>query len=341
MMIAALVALGAGASGGIFLAVRHFLRKPLPATVALLHGLGGAIGFTFVLLTVVREPSFAPIREVLYLLIATVLLGCVNLLFHIRRVRHRTSLILLHGLTAISAASMLIRAIVIHPPEKEAQAKTTVPEPHRASPAVEPDATARTAAPPAASVDSLPAPSSGVGHTGTGDAGSKAPAKEFAVDDAVRRALDRPITFNTRSAQVGADSSAVITGIANALKSHPEVQLIEVQGHADERGDDARNVELTRARARAIIDALVANGVARERLHGAGYGARCPADSSCGQRDRPEGCHSATSWERDRRVVFLVLQVGGVSFRGSVVCDRGVDLIPPDDRRFHAPGARE
>src|SRR6185436_18065118 len=79
MMIAALVALGCGAVAGITLATRHFLRKRLPVWIALLHGLGGATGFTLVLLTVVREPSFRPIREVLYLLIATVAFGVVNL----------------------------------------------------------------------------------------------------------------------------------------------------------------------------------------------------------------------------------------------------------------------
>ena len=74
MMIAALLALAAGAVAGIFLAVRHFRHKRLPAAVALFHGLGGATGFALVLLTVVREPNFRPIREVLYLLIATVAL---------------------------------------------------------------------------------------------------------------------------------------------------------------------------------------------------------------------------------------------------------------------------
>ena len=131
MMIAALLALAAGAVAGIFLATRHFMRKRLPVGVALFHGLGGATGFALVLLTVVREPNFRPIRDVLYLLIATVALGVVNLLFHIRKVRHRTSLILLHGFTAVTAASMLIRAIVVHVPTEEPSSTAGVAQPTR------------------------------------------------------------------------------------------------------------------------------------------------------------------------------------------------------------------
>src|SRR5215204_5360058 len=112
MLLGALAALAAGAVAGIFLAVRHFLRKRLPVWVAALHGVGGAIGFTLVLLVVVQQPAFQLARQALYLLIATVALGSVNLLFHVRGVRHRTSLIVMHALTAVSAVSTLIYALV-------------------------------------------------------------------------------------------------------------------------------------------------------------------------------------------------------------------------------------
>ena len=114
MMIAALLALAAGATAGLYLASKHFRRQRLPAWGALLHGLGGATGFTLVLLAVVREPAFRPVRDSLYVLIATVAFGCVNLLFHVRRVRHRTSLIAIHALCAVSGVVLLIRAIILH-----------------------------------------------------------------------------------------------------------------------------------------------------------------------------------------------------------------------------------
>jgi outer membrane protein OmpA-like peptidoglycan-associated protein len=329
MMLAALLALAAGAAAGIFLALRHFRHKRLPAVVALLHGVGGATGFTLVLVTVVREPDFRPIRDVLYLLIATVVLGVVNLLFHIRKVRHRTSLILLHGFTAVTAASMLIRAILVHTPSEA---------PSAAGPAQPPPETPAATAPVSASARA-PEPS----PTGTASAeeapsrprAEKPAAEEFAVEDSVQRALASPIQFETNSATVSQSSTSAIAEIATALKEHPEIALIQVQGHADERGDDARNVALTRARAAAVVTALVANGVGRERLHSAGYGSRCPEDEACQNAGAPDSCHAAESWQRDRRVVFRVLRVGKAAFRGEVVCARGASLIPPEDRPFH------
>jgi outer membrane protein OmpA-like peptidoglycan-associated protein len=322
MMIAALLALAAGAVAGIFLAVRHFRRKRLPASVALFHGLGGATGFALVLLTVVREPNFRPIREVLYLLIATVALGVVNLLFHIRKVRHRTSLILLHGLTAVTAASMLIRAILVHSPPEASAATATAPPPVESSSA--------TVAPPTESAAAA----------GGAPAASPAPAEkpaapEFTVDEAVERVLKSPIQFETGSAIISASSLAAVSEIASTLKEHPEIALIQVQGHADERGDDGRNLALTRVRAASVVNALIAKGVERERLHAAGYGSRCPDDAACAQSDAPESCHASENWQRDRRVVFRVLRVKEASFSGEVVCARGAELIPPEDRKFH------
>jgi len=324
MMLPALLALGCGAVAGIFLAVRHFIRKPMPVSVALLHGLGGATGFAFVLLTVVSEPTFQPIRDVLYLLIATVVLGVVNLLFHIRKVRHRTSLILMHGLTAVTSAAMLIRAIVVH---VEPTAQAAVPPAPSAS-AAPPAASA--AEPVASAAPATPPPSEAA-------PAEKPAAESGTLDDSTKRALEQSISFETKSATMTSDSTSRIAEIAGVLKSHPEIVLLQVQGHADERGEDGRNVALTQARAGAVVNALVEQGVARTRLHSVGFGARCPANPDCGKADAPESCHDSSNWDRDRRVVFLALQVGKTPFKGQVACARGAELIPPADRRFHSP----
>jgi outer membrane protein OmpA-like peptidoglycan-associated protein len=328
MMFAALAALAFGAVAGIFLATRHFLRKRLPASVALLHGLGGATGFTLVLLVVVREPDFRPIRDVLYFLIATVLLGAVNLLFHIRKVRHRTSLILLHGLTAVTSAGLLIRAIFVHVPVQEG-----VPAPVPVAPPAESVASAPLA-PKEIAADAATALADAATSSADAAVGAARPG-ELVVPESVSRALSRAITFDTKSAQVSEDSLAAIADIASELKAHPDISLIEIQGHADERGDEARNLELTRARAAAVMNALAERGIARRRLGSAGYGARCPEAAECRGSAAPDSCHSADSWQRDRRVAFVVLQVGSAAYAGEVACAAGADLIPPAHRRFH------
>jgi outer membrane protein OmpA-like peptidoglycan-associated protein len=331
-MYAALAAFAVGATAGIFLVMRHFLRKRLPVSVALLHGLGGATGFALVLFVVVREPSFRPTRDALYLFIGAIALGCVNLLFHVRRVRHRTSLIVMHALTAVSGVGTLVYALITHesqptpalqaPPPAETKRSGDVvamvppPAPNPAAPA--PTEPARPAEPPAAE---------GAHATETA---------EPTVDPALRSALARPIHFGAKSVQLDGPSLAAVREVASLLKTHPEVTEVEVQGYADERGAEERNLALTRQRASIVVQALASSGVAATRLRAAGYGSRCPSDAACMKNDAPPSCHTSEAWDQDRRVVLVPLRVGSVALRGALVCDQAVGLIPTQDRAYHA-----
>jgi outer membrane protein OmpA-like peptidoglycan-associated protein len=329
MLIAALCAFAAAASAGIFLAFRHFTRGKMPAAVALIHGLGGATGFLFVLLVVVQNPDFVRARQALYLFIVTILLGAVNLLFHLRKKRHRTSLILMHAAVAVSGVLTLV--VAIFSGDSEATAAQPAAPPPAAAPSAAPAEVAKSAEP----VPAAPAESAAPAAPTTPS--EPATAKELALDASVRDVLARSIAFETKSTVILPDSLATVGAIANALKGHPEIALVQVQGHADERGEDASNVLLTQGRAAAVVEALVARGVERGRLHSAGYGARCPADDACGSDSAPESCRSPERYASDRRVVFVPLRVGKTSLRGEVACARGAELIPAADREFHAP----
>jgi outer membrane protein OmpA-like peptidoglycan-associated protein len=329
MLIYALGALALGAVAGIFLAFRHFVRQRLPVWVALAHGIGGATGFTLVLLTVVQQPHFALAKQALYLFIVTIALGCVNLLFHVRKVRHRTSLILLHALTAVSGVLTLIYAIATGPgegPAVAAPAAAPAPSAAPAEPAGEPVASAAPAADAVASAAPSAAPAEPA-------AAAPATVAALTLDPSVKVPLSQPFAFGSNSATVLTSSLPALSAIAKALKEHPEVTLIEVQGHADARGGDEHNVELTRARASAVVQALVAMGVASERLRAVGYGARCPLNSACGGSDAPATCLEAGTMEADRRVVFVPLASGNSVFQGDLVCERGRDLIPAEHRK--------
>jgi outer membrane protein OmpA-like peptidoglycan-associated protein len=333
MLIYALGAFAIGATAGIFLAFRHFVHKRLPVWVALAHGVGGATGFTLVLLTVVQQPTFTLAKQALYLFIVTIALGCVNLLFHVRRVRHRTSLIVMHALTAVSGVLTLIYAIATGPGESPAVAAT-----QRSAAEATPTATetAAPAAPSAAEAVASAAPSPAPSASAPGPspaAGAPAAAGELTLDPALKSALSQPFAFGSNSATVLTSSVPALGAIAKALKEHPEVASIEVQGHADSRGSDEHNVELTRARAAAVVQALVSMGVEKERLHAAGYGARCPLNPACAGSDAPPTCLEPGTMEADRRVVFVPLKAGNTSFVGDLVCERGRDLIPADDRK--------
>jgi hypothetical protein len=71
---------------------------------------------------------------------------------------------------------------------------------------------------------------------------------------------------------------------------------IEVQGHTDERGDDDYNLDLSRRRAAAVVDYLVAHGVDPGRLTSRGYGETQPIDRR----------HTEAAWALNRRVSFVL-----------------------------------
>src|SRR5690606_14060681 len=86
------------------------------------------------------------------------------------------------------------------------------------------------------------------------------------------------IYFATDSAEILRRSYPIIDAVAATLAGNPQITLIEVQGHADERGQDEYNLSLTRDRAASVVEALVQRGVARDRLRSAGYGETCPVN---------------------------------------------------------------
>jgi outer membrane protein OmpA-like peptidoglycan-associated protein len=79
---------------------------------------------------------------------------------------------------------------------------------------------------------------------------------------------------------------------------------VTVEGHADGVGSRAYNRRLSEARAQAVIAALAAGGVARERLHSRAYGKDRPLEPNrlADGADNPEGR------ARNRRVALVIEQ---------------------------------
>jgi outer membrane protein OmpA-like peptidoglycan-associated protein len=83
------------------------------------------------------------------------------------------------------------------------------------------------------------------------------------------------ITFETGKAIIKPTSFTVLDGAVEVLTKFPEVRL-EVQGHTDDVGDDAKNLKLSQDRAQAVVDYFVKKGVPAERLVARGYGETKP-----------------------------------------------------------------
>ena len=83
--------------------------------------------------------------------------------------------------------------------------------------------------------------------------------------------LPDSILFDLDSARVSPDADRVLQEIADAAHSDSGASLV-VEGHTDTSGTREHNQALSDARARAVADVLVREGVARNRIRTEGMG---------------------------------------------------------------------
>ena len=84
------------------------------------------------------------------------------------------------------------------------------------------------------------------------------------------------IFFEANKDVLKSESFDDLDNLAKILNNFPEAH-VNIDGHTDSDGDDAANLDLSDRRAKAVVEYLVAKGVARERLVGTGYGETKPA----------------------------------------------------------------
>lgn len=92
------------------------------------------------------------------------------------------------------------------------------------------------------------------------------------------------VTFQTNSADINAGFYQVLNSVALVLKEFDKT-VVDVAGHADSTGDEAKNMELSQRRASSVSSYLGAQGVNPQRLIAVGYGETRPIASN----DTPEG----------------------------------------------------
>jgi outer membrane protein OmpA-like peptidoglycan-associated protein len=93
-------------------------------------------------------------------------------------------------------------------------------------------------------------------------------------------------------------SDELLDAVAAVLRAHDEIAHVEVQGHTDNRGTPAHNMQLSQARAQAVMSALVQRGVAAGRLTAKGYGQTAPIADNGSDAGR----------QQNRRVQFSILE---------------------------------
>jgi len=84
--------------------------------------------------------------------------------------------------------------------------------------------------------------------------------------------VDAKVLFEFDSARLTPGGRELLSEVAGWLQRHGSTGAVQVGGHADARGSDQYNVDLSRRRAEAVVDALVGHGVLRDRLSARGFG---------------------------------------------------------------------
>ncbi len=121
-------------------------------------------------------------------------------------------------------------------------------------------------------------------------------APATATVSAERISINQHIFFDTDRAVIQARSNAILDQVVAALREHPEITRIRIEGNADDTGDASHNRTLSRDRARAVMRYLQNAGIAARRMTAVGNGSDRPA-----MQGDTEEAHA-----RNRRVEFVI-----------------------------------
>ena len=80
----------------------------------------------------------------------------------------------------------------------------------------------------------------------------------------------------TNKAIIQPRSFPLLNAVANIIRNHPELPKVTVEGHTDDRGNDAYNQDLSQRRAESVRRYLIGKGIPGDRLDAKGYGESRP-----------------------------------------------------------------
>ena len=124
------------------------------------------------------------------------------------------------------------------------------------------------------------------------------PERNLIVDTGGEFKPLRPIEFEFDKDVLRDSAYPILDEVVEALKDNPDITLVEVEGHTDEQGNDAYNLDLSNRRAATVMRYLIEKGIERTRLLSQGYGETNPVDPR----------HTQAAYEKNRRVAFSIKQ---------------------------------
>lgn len=95
---------------------------------------------------------------------------------------------------------------------------------------------------------------------------------EPVVLESERLRIKNQILFEFGSNKIDPSSFPILDEVAKVLAVNPKVGPVLIEGHTDNVGPRAFNIDLSRRRAKAVEDYLITKGIAKERLRSDGFG---------------------------------------------------------------------
>lgn len=111
-----------------------------------------------------------------------------------------------------------------------------------------------------------------------------------------------PVRFDLDKAEIRPDASVTIMKVVEYMNAFPNVK-IQVQSHTDVKASTGHNERLAKRRAENTIAYVIANGIDKSRISGAGFG-ETKITNDCSTR---ENCPDAKH-EENRRSEFIVVE---------------------------------
>lgn len=93
------------------------------------------------------------------------------------------------------------------------------------------------------------------------------------------------VAFQPGSVSFTPDSDAALAQLLSLLRQHPQGR-IRIEGHTDNTGPDAVNLRVSRDRAAAVANYLMARGIPADQLVVTGYGSTQPIADNATERGR-------------------------------------------------------
>ena len=109
--------------------------------------------------------------------------------------------------------------------------------------------------------------------------------------------LDK-VFFETNKATIKPVSYAILNEVALVLVRNPNLRRVRVEGHTDDQGKDAYNLQLSQRRVDSVLAYLVNQGVGADRLEARGFGETQPIADNKTAQGRAE----------NRRVEFRIME---------------------------------